>query len=64
VNNRKELTVVLQDVKKLTGAKTVYLVVNNYWSGFEDIIARHKKTANQTQQIGEEKSYIFSYQLN
>lgn len=63
VNNRKELTVVLQDVKKLTGAKTVYLVVNNYWSGFEDIIARHKKTANQMQQIGDNKSYIFSYQL-
>jgi hypothetical protein len=63
INNRKELSLVLTDVKNLTGAKTIYLVVNNYWSGFEDIVARNKKTANQTQVIGDEKNYIFSYQL-
>ncbi len=61
VYNRKATASILQDVKALTGVSTVYLVVNDYWSGFEDTIQRLKKSATTSTAIGGGRIYIFTF---
>ncbi len=61
VYNRKATASILQDVKALTGVSDVYLVVNDYWSGYEDIIQRLKKSATTSTAISGGRIYIFTF---
>ena len=61
VYNHKATASILQDVKALTGVSTVYLVVNDYWSGFEDTIQRLKKSATTSTAISGGRIYIFTF---
>ena len=53
---------VLDSVKNLTGVNNIYFVINSYWSGYNQIVSEHKKTAESWQQI-DNKATIFYYNL-
>lgn len=61
VRNRKTMTAVLSDVKALTGVTKVYVVLNDYWFGFEDIVTRLKTETDQIQIIEPNRIHIFSF---
>ncbi len=64
VYNKKTASEVVAAAQKLTGVSTVYLVLNNYWSGYEDIVAREIKRSQSYSVVGDEKTYIFRYQAD
>jgi len=45
----------------LVGADTVYFVINNYWFGFEKILAEARLGADKTQSIDNGKIFVFKY---
>jgi len=63
VQNSKPVPIILADVQALTGAERVYVVVNDYWFGFQDIVQRQKNSTTNWLELGQEKIYIFSYNL-
>ena len=51
----------IDEVMRLTDAKKVYFVVNNYWSNFQKIVDEAKKTADGWEEIDGGKVMIFTY---
>ena len=63
VGNFKSTSVVLSEVQQLTGVSRVYVVLNDYWYGFEDIVKRLRQETDKVQVIGDGKIYIFTFEL-
>lgn len=61
---KKSITAVLNQIVSKTSQADIYFVINDYWTGFEDIVNEHKKNATAWHIIGEENIYIFYYNLN
>ncbi|MBU1146642.1 hypothetical protein KKD80_03805 [Patescibacteria group bacterium] len=51
------------EAANLTGAKTVYFVLNKYWTDSDKILESARPTADETIEIGNGKIWIFKYQL-
>ncbi|OGF26620.1 hypothetical protein A2477_04810 [Candidatus Falkowbacteria bacterium RIFOXYC2_FULL_47_12] len=60
VNKNAERATALQ-AADLVGADTVYFVINNYWFGFEKILAEARIGADVAQSIYNGQIYIFKY---
>lgn len=60
---RRPIANVLLDVQSLANSPDVFYVINDYWTGFEQIIKQHKKAAADWQVIGNHQIYIFYYNL-
>jgi len=51
------------EAANLTGVKTVYFVLNKYWTDSDKILEATKLTADKTLEIGSGKIWIFKYQF-
>ena len=49
------------EAANLVGADTAYFVINDYWFGFEKILAEAKHEADAVQSISEGKVFVFKF---
>ena len=51
----------IQQVKNLTGADTIYLVFNDYWTNFKKLVPEAQANAINSFEIGNNQIWIFEY---